>query len=131
VVSIHAARAGGDSNGVRYRLSSWLFQSTPPARAATMHAAPQASSAAGQQDEGVSIHAARAGGDAAGPIFSGVTILFQSTPPARAATRTKTGSGGRGGVSIHAARAGGDRPRAGHGERAMKFQSTPPARAAT
>ena len=57
--------------------------------------------------------------------------LFQSTPPARAATREDIRHAVVPVVSIHAARAGGDRDRAAHRLADVAFQSTPPARAAT
>src|ERR1035438_7696405 len=124
LVSIHAARAGGDNstrcstpNTSRFnsrpprggrlgRIETTLalisFQSTPPARAATKpgreHRVPRT----------VSIHAARAGGDADQTIPPRLQPVFQSTPPARAATRRGALDPRDRYVSIHAARAGGD-----------------------
>ena len=141
-VSIHAARAGGDS-GNTFTFALYIV---------SIHAA----RAGGDQVSGilcgtnkVSIHAARAGGDE--PHQTEEATAFQSTPPARAATRLESGVIAWN-VSIHAARAGGDasqcdsrfelsfNPRRPRGRRheyfhlvqpnAM-FQSTPPARAAT
>ena len=146
-VSIHAARAGGDSTQTFLIQSGTMFQSTPPARAATplpqcageyrrcfnprrpRGRRPQCARQANASAD-VSIHAARAGGDSI--------------------TRAP---GRLGSVSIHAARAGGDKvqsrraarpvcfnPRRPRGRRRNGhtgllhqelFQSTPPARAAT
>ena len=79
------------------------FQSTPPARGATV-AAPTAASR-----HRISIHAPREGGDAAVNISSGVLLrIFQSTPPARGATTAFGERRGRFGISIHAPREGGD-----------------------
>ena len=105
-------------------VSSRSFQSTPPARAATLSFA-----------------------------ISGSMVAFQSTPPARAATSVAAPGSVRievsihaareGGdlavatgrleaqVSIHAAREGGDSTYGFSGARFNAFQSTPPARAAT
>ena len=103
MVSIHAAREGGDGSAPETTARRWTFQSTPPARAATLLSGPSVT----------------------------WTNQFQSTPPARAATRQEysavprargfnprrpRGRRPRGGrkprtehvVSIHAAREGGD-----------------------
>ena len=56
------------------------FQSTPPAKAATVLILERQWSFAD-----VSIHAAREGGDERTPL-SGSIKVFQSTPPAKAAT---------------------------------------------
>ena len=62
------------------RLKNGKFQSTPPAWGATFPAGVT------DVDAGISIHAPREGGDAS--FFSFMfTLLFQSTPPARGATR--------------------------------------------
>ena len=79
MISIHAAREGGD---VAY---------TPKTTQAY-----------------ISIHAAREGGDEAGVQLFVSLIEFQSTPPVKAATRCRAGSGGLHAISIHAAREGGD-----------------------
>ena len=125
-VSIHAARAGGDEACISCGTRTRRFQSTPPARAATyfcgecgdeydvsIHAARAGGDLGGDDPPCpgvVSIHAARAGGDII--ISSGFRApdLFQSTPPARAATCVSDGL-----------------------EKQLRklFQSTPPARAAT
>ncbi len=124
------------------------FQSTPPARGATVAtASPPASMI-------ISIHAPREGGDTAsegralkernfnprpprgGRLHdSDVDVdgnLFQSTPPARGATcaywcfcSLATP------ISIHAPREGGDRPLVKYADKIRQFQSTPPARGAT
>ena len=78
-ISIHAAREGGDTTVGHERLAAFLFQSTPPVKAATVryctalrvrhisiHAAREGGDAIGCADrvaEGISIHAAREGGD--------------------------------------------------------------------
>ena len=140
-ISTHAARAGGDVLAALWQCSA--FQPTPPARAATcphtdlrqFQPTPPARAATRLLAEaignGISTHAARAGGDSAA-----VT---------RAASQC---------ISTHAARAGGDNgsrygchgcryfnPRRPRGRRrstaqipllqSESFQPTPPARAAT
>ena len=124
-----------------------LFQSTPPARAATAgrHARLPANS--------VSIHAAREGGDGIALLPSSTPEPFQSTPPARAATasqrvmwwwglcfnprrprgrRRRRPSRSSGHGRFNPRRPRGRRPeRANAKYRAILFQSTPPARAAT
>ena len=104
VVSIRAARAGGDPRPRPVRpSSSMLFQSAPPARAATEDS--------GSRTEAcpVSIRAARAGGDLVVHIAAAGVNTFQSAPPARAATRVSEG----------------------YHRDVDLFQSAPPARAAT
>ena len=78
------------------------FQSTPPARAATLRAESTRAAAS------VSIHAAREGGDFCGARDGLQRCEFQSTPPARAATPLLGLERLRDDVSIHAAREGGD-----------------------
>ena len=56
-ISIHAAREGGDRTTASTIWTSWRFQSTPPVKAATARRIPRRSRAA------ISIHAAREGGD--------------------------------------------------------------------
>ena len=79
IISIHAAREGGDSG-------------KPP-------------------HEGflrISIHAAREGGDAEAQAYVPPNMIFQSTPPVKAAT-VREGVITLGvAISIHAAREGGD-----------------------
>ena len=101
-ISIHAPRKGSDSFIVSLRISSKLFQSTPPARGAT-DALPAIISAVV-----ISIHAPRKGsdqrmGDASDPMI----------------------------ISIHAPRKGSDFNFAKSAKDKDKFQSTPPARGAT
>ena len=102
-ISIHAPREGGDSSANRCR-SCWihfnprpprggrrypagtniwrkLFQSTPPARGATVYFM-----AALLTSLGISIHAPREGGDQQNTHSQQQDRLFQSTPPARGAT---------------------------------------------
>ena len=101
------------------------FQSTPPVKAATD------ATMSYDTAPGISIHAAREGGDgipdfitrtadrfqstppvkAATQIFSVVTPVmpFQSTPPVKAATTISTTISTARRISIHAAREGGDR----------------------
>ena len=147
-----------------------MFQSTPPARAATSsghdHGADfdvsiHAARAGGDsknvigtaENDSVSIHAARAGGDSRLPAhLAGDRGFNPRRPRGRRLTVTGT-STATVFVSIHAARAGGDRsrrkspsagrgfnPRRPRGRRQPRppsysirrmFQSTPPARAAT
>ena len=123
IVSIHASRTGGDNVIVIGNVRK-EFQSTPPAREATVDVSHEKGSAP-----------------------------FQSTPPAREATIRCLIGDHRHNVSIHASRTGGDdmcaamtsamicfNPRLPHGRRrefhqphpvSRAFQSTPPAREAT
>ena len=105
-VSIHAAREGGDRTAAATEHRAAVFQSTPPARAAT-----QPARRSSMRDRDVSIHAAREGGDpgVVRCLRRCPSTTFQSTPPARAATRSRP--------LPHAS--------------GIEFQSTPPARAAT
>ena len=80
IISIHAAREGGDAITAFMLFSVCVFQSTPPVKAATSY------SIETPIDGAISIHAAREGGDG-----------FCN----RAFWRAR--------ISIHAAREGGDR----------------------
>ena len=102
VISIHAAREGGDR---RQRVRNhWrkLFQSTPPVKAATLYAWNQ------YDYVEISIHAAREGGDVFGTFTRIPDISFQSTPPVKAATAMEHRPQYQLSISIHAAREGGD-----------------------
>ena len=101
-ISIHAPREGGDDfkGGLLKKVCNFnprpprggrqgwetrwkdeqKFQSTPPARGATGHAA------LGKILGYISIHAPREGGDAACSTAAPSSAGFQSTPPARGAT---------------------------------------------
>ena len=79
IISIHAAREGGDLESLIHLREDFLFQSTPPVKAATCPAAVVPLAFA------ISIHAAREGGD---------SISIRTFRHA--------------GISIHAAREGGD-----------------------
>ena len=57
VISIHAAREGGDRPKCKLSQRVFLFQSTPPVKAATLADRMKA------MLEAISIHAAREGGD--------------------------------------------------------------------
>ena len=84
------------------RLAAFLFQSTPPVKAAT------ASPMHEGEEYRISIHAAREGGDAAVYGLNRRTAGFQSTPPVKAATAENLGYDCNQAISIHAAREGGD-----------------------
>ena len=56
----------------------------------------------------ISIHAAREGGDASLQSLALSTVLFQSTPPVKAATKVRLAPLRFARISIHAAREGGD-----------------------
>ena len=60
-------------------------------------------------DSGISIHAAREGGDYAAPVCIGLATSFQSTPPVKAATQLDERKRNNYAISIHAAREGGDK----------------------
>ena len=78
------------------------FQSTPPVKAATITLRPF------RRNAGISIHAAREGGDVSSSWFVNLNRLFQSTPPVKAATTDMGILGTTAAISIHAAREGGD-----------------------
>ena len=97
VISIHAAREGGDQNAfVRVR-ACVVFQSTPPVKAATLHT----------------------------PTTT-ATATFQSTPPVKAATIQTFHSTTVGHISIHAAREGGDAVERGLAAIGMHFNPRRP-----
>ena len=123
-ISIHAPREGGDNlccfgvarhddfnprppRGGRLRPALWQylyapFQSTPPARGATLlHTADMIATC-------ISIHAPREGGDTSNALECLNDVKFQSTPPARGATSYKTDQFPPMTISIHAPREGGD-----------------------
>ena len=80
LISIHAAREGGDLVSVAVSVPVFRFQSTPPVKAATMMSLHVA------KTNDISIHAAREGGDALRRV--------------RGSQNSQ--------ISIHAAREGGD-----------------------
>ena len=100
------------------------FQSTPPARGATIinsglgtrscisiHAPREGGDqnhAKKKQHEGISIHAPREGGDFTSSRKLLISIRFQSTPPARGATPDICATSVCVIISIHAPREGGD-----------------------
>ena len=79
-----------------------IFQSTPPARGATV------SEKSKIQLQGISIHAPREGGDNQQHKRASQTKRFQSTPPARGATLHYPAIFKSYAISIHAPREGGD-----------------------
>ena len=102
MISIHAAREGGDVVLLLGVSDLTLFQSTPPVKAATAS------------------------------IFKyDFESLFQSTPPVKAATPQYRHGAGVAAISIHAAREGGDHTAGSVHARSTAFQSTPPVKAAT
>ena len=170
MISIHAHREGGDRSLRRISQRRAVFQSTPPARGATSMLPSRT------EPENISIHAPREGGDSPSmdraaekqyfnprPPRGGRLVLvfvlvtgfqFQSTPPARGATKRyllqkamsvfiSIHAPREGGdilfrqltclnvISIHAPREGGDIRRKVVDCTQKLFQSTPPARGAT
>ena len=102
-ISIHAPREGGDPRGTKFKVGDIKkFQSTPPARGATI------TSLKSSTDTPISIHAPREGGDYLIFWVRFWILLFQSTPPARGATTEVTAMGSLLAISIHAPREGGD-----------------------
>ena len=101
------------------------FQSTPPVKAATCYGAAEF------RHGGISIHAAREGGDVLFSFFCRPPSGFQSTPPVKAATRIPCVFVGQLVISIHAAREGGDLAIIQLRHAGSTFQSTPPVKAAT
>ena len=80
---------------------------------------------------GISIHAAREGGDSVAKECLQEVNKFQSTPPVKAATKAATPQKEGVYISIHAAREGGDEPPVTSKQLPFVFQSTPPVKAAT
>ena len=140
---------GGRRQGIGLHRSEVLFQSTPPARGApvaignrrhlhlgiSIHAPREGGDFArelkGQRYIFISIHAPREGGDLGVLGYAANSDLFQSTPPARGATKSIQGC--RCFLSDFNPRPprGGrrDDPAGRLGD--VVFQSTPPARGAT
>ena len=79
-ISIHAPREGGDAKQKQKTKEQNGFQSTPPARGATMILR------RGSRNFLISIHAPREGGDITNFVLVPRDRIFQSTPPARGAT---------------------------------------------
>ena len=86
---------------------------------------------AGRHLDDISIHAPREGGDQLLHGRGALLARFQSTPPARGATKLIRVAASWLLISIHAPREGGDRIPKDELFAAWAFQSTPPARGAT
>ena len=124
LISIHAPREGGDLTRSEIKTRSEDFNPRPPrgGRRPKMPIAPPRSNFNPRPPRGgrpsgtahltevrdISIHAPREGGDLGFPTMRVGNRTFQSTPPARGATRTSSAAGGRQKISIHAPREGGD-----------------------
>ena len=125
-ISIHAPREGGDLIHASVPFIR-LFQSTPPARGATATRGPQrqgkcqehfnprpprggrlVSRRIGWAVIVISIHAPREGGDTDSTTPRRNSAEFQSTPPARGATKKAKKLRQKPKISIHAPREGGD-----------------------
>ena len=102
-ISIHAPREGCDNRRLDKSFIVTVFQSTHPARGATIILTDN------PEFTLISIHAPREGCDTNTSILNLQFLLFQSTHPARGATSVRTGNT----------------------EVRLKFQSTHPARGAT
>ena len=106
------------------RWADCKFQSTPPVKAATVLAHHMPSVL------GISIHAAREGGDMFPTADSGEYLI--SIHAAReGGDRTVRKLESCRDISIHAAREGGDQQPSAATQKQRKFQSTPPVKAAT
>ncbi len=147
-ISIHAPRTGSDLVVYVTGLTACVFQSTLPARGATVRLvicrlpisdfnprSPHGERRFALLDFGhvcrISIHAPRTGSD--GCLNIGIIrfMTFQSTLPARGATRKKTLEKNPLHISIHAPRTGSDKIIPRDPVFAVQFQSTLPARGAT
>ena len=146
-ISIHASREGSDGDPVLDGDGEPLFQSTLPAREATISAVPALFT------DDISIHASREGSDLCKtvPDFTDNyfnprfprgkrpytlskgkrAAKFQSTLPAREATIFRFFHTQYFNISIHASREGSDNAFAVLKVADLKFQSTLPAREAT
>ena len=146
-ISIHAPREGGDNEDFHDLPAFPLFQSTPPARGATSSNAflilfysdfnPRPPRG-GRLRAGVSHAAGRdfnprppRGGRQPFRVYRIVPGIFQSTPPARGATKWFDHDRRVQFISIHAPREGGDSISSSDNMSPSLFQSTPPARGAT
>ena len=101
MISIHAAREGGDAT-----FSAMLLEFR-----ISIHAAREGGDEGGLQDlvwTIISIHAAREGGDLLYRHPLKYDQRFQSTPPVKAATSKNDKLPSSAQISIHAAREGGD-----------------------
>ena len=101
VISIHAAREGGDRRTPCRLAVTNRFQSTPPVKAATYSLGCVCTDDLFQSTPPVK--AATDGGSAHQPLTE-----FQSTPPVKAATLPLRAAARAEPISIHAAREGGD-----------------------
>ena len=78
-ISIHAPREGGDGDAIAHQLHRMISIHAPREGGDTL----VRSRIAGRD---ISIHAPREGGDKLEDRSSGMSFVFQSTPPARGAT---------------------------------------------
>ncbi len=101
LISIHAPREGGDIEDAAPDCGVLAFQSTPPARGATL--------ARVTQPDVLVFQSTPPARGATPAIFRwSVPQIFQSTPPARGATTIRILDERCYGISIHAPREGGD-----------------------
>ena len=124
-ISIHAAREGGDGGFLLPLAAAFLFQSTPPVKAATPEAA-----ISRRENLFQSTPPVKAATFAVDIQFQR-SNPFQSTPPVKAATSAARPQSRAQAISIHAAREGGDAAIAKTSFGTSAFQSTPPVKAAT
>ena len=122
-ISIHAAREGGDTTVGHERLAAFLFQSTPPVKAATSTVRIKLNIKKFQSTPPVKaatddyINNNKNSPFQSTPPVKAATMqqclmiplpVFQSTPPVKAATRRECEERTEASISIHAAREGGD-----------------------
>ncbi len=125
-ISIHAPREGGDDEAVRMAKAAGYISIHAPREGGD-----HLRYIGRLEYNGISIHAPREGGDRGGGHDFLKIVLFQSTPPARGATRRASWPPRAWRISIHAPREGGDCRYTMKGNEKRRFQSTPPARGAT
>ena len=145
-ISIHAPREGGDLFRFSHKTIHCQFQSTPPARGATLSRAccfcasvfqstPPARGATNVLGTGFRIQTFQSTPPARGATRTAAirftSAVFQSTPPARGATKGCRKYPRQTQISIHAPREGGDVSLSCPSSNMISFQSTPPARGAT
>ena len=102
VISIHAAREGGDD------IEDWVNGLMDISIHAAREGGDKVETPETPEEVVISIHAAREGGDVIGDIGEHCEARFQSTPPVKAATEQYALFVDRATISIHAAREGGD-----------------------
>ena len=121
IISIHAPREGGDSLLSSFIRAAILFQSTPPARGATVGLCVGA-----LVQSGISIHAPREGGDLGELLEVFPQRVISIHAPREGGDPEEHHKGAAQAISIHAPREGGDPCHARSGSIGCHFNPRPP-----